>query len=99
MELSPQQQIFEQLHKANKILVVLSAVLNADSIASALALRLALLQMHKEVDVAASSPLPENLKFFPGSADIKQDVDGYKSFIVTVNTAVKKLDEISYQAA
>lgn len=97
MELSIQQQIFDQLRHANKILVVLPEQLTADSLASGLALRLFLTKLDKDVTVACSGPVPEHLKFLPGADAVAADFSASKSFVVTLNTSQKKLEEVSYQ--
>jgi len=97
MELSTEQQIFDILGKAKKVLIALPESLTPDSVASGLALALFLRKLEKDVEVASSGPLPEGLKFLPGADTIKVDIGEGNSLVVTVDTSVKKLDEISYQ--
>ena len=54
MEISPQQQIFEQIRKSKKILIALPQNLTADSLASGLALKLFLNKQEKDVLLASS---------------------------------------------
>jgi nanoRNase/pAp phosphatase (c-di-AMP/oligoRNAs hydrolase) len=97
MEISIDQQIFEQIRKSNKILIVLPQNLQADALASALGLRLFLSKLEKDVTVASSGEVADNLKFLPGSAVLQTQINARKSLVVTVDTSVKKLEEISYQ--
>lgn len=99
MELSVDQQIFEQIKKSNKILILLPEVLNADSLASGLGLRLFLLKQQKNVSVISGGALPEILKFLPGASELKHELVDSKSLIIILDTSVKKLDEISYQTS
>jgi len=99
MELSIDRQIFELIKKSNKILVVLPKNPEADSLASALALRLFLLKLQKDVSVVSSGPPPKNMEFLPGSDVLQNQLSARKSLVVTVDTSQKKLDEISYQTS
>src|SRR5436853_1425669 len=97
MELSPEQQIFEQINHANKIVIALPEVLTADAVASGLAFSLFLKKQEKDVVVLSAGKLPESLKFLPGSSLISSEIGSGKSMVIIVDTSVKKLDEISYQ--
>ncbi len=97
MDLTTEQQIFEQIKKSSKILLFLPENVNADSLGSCLALRLFLNKLQKDVTVVSSATLPENLKFLPGVGEIKKSLALGKSLVVTVDASVKKLEEISYQ--
>ena len=97
MDLTTEQQIFEQIKKSSKILLFLPENVNADSLGSCLALRLFLNKLQKDVTVVSSATLPENLKFLPGVGEIKKSLALVKSLVVTVDASVKKLEEISYK--
>ncbi len=97
MDLPIEQQIFEQIRKSNKILIFLPQNALADSLSSALGLRLFLNKLQKDTLVASSGQVPESLKFLPGANELKNQVSAGKSLVVTVDTTVKKLEEISYQ--
>src|SRR5437762_3175067 len=99
MELSIEQQIFDQIRKSYKILIVLPENLTADSLASGLAFRLFLNKLQKDVAVASSGPVPENLKFLPGAELVQNQIEASKSLVVSVDTRSKKMDEVSYQTA
>jgi nanoRNase/pAp phosphatase (c-di-AMP/oligoRNAs hydrolase) len=98
MELSTQQQIFDQLRKANKVLIALPENLTADALASGLALKLFLQKLQKDVDVVSSGQPADNLRFLPGYDTLKPGISNGKSLVISVDTSLKKLDEISYQA-
>ncbi len=97
MQLNIEQQILEQFKKAGKILIVLPENLNVDALSAGLALRLFLFKQQKEVAVASSSLVPLQLKFLPGADAVQDHLTQGKSLVVSINTTVKKLEEISYQ--
>ena len=97
MELTIEQQIFEQIRKSNKILIVLPESLTADSLATGLALRLFLSRLQKDASVASSGAVPPNLKFLPGSSNIQNQIAAGKSLVISVDTSSKKMEEVSYQ--
>lgn len=99
MELPLSEQIFEQIKKSGKILILLPEVLTADSLASGLALRLFLLKQQKDVSLISAAEAPENLKFLPGASELKSQLTAVKSLVVTLDTSKKQLDEISYQTS
>lgn len=97
MELSPYQQIFDLIKKSGKILILLPENLTADCVASGLALSLFLKKIQKEAEIVSSGTVSDSLKFLPGSRFIKNKLEGGKTLVVTVDTSVKKIEEISYQ--
>lgn len=99
MELSVEQQIFEQIKKGNKILILLPQNLSPDSLSSGLALRLFLDKLKKDVSVTSSGQPPQILGFLPGAGLLQSDIPVNKSLVVSVDTSVKKLEELSYQTA
>lgn len=98
MEQTIEQQIFSQLKRAGKILVILPENLNVDSVASGAAMKLFLTKLQKDVVLFSSGRLPEVLKFLPGTQNIQQELLAQTSLVVTLNTAEKKLEELSYQS-
>lgn len=99
MELSSREQIFELIKKSGKILLALPENLNADSLASALALKLFVKKLGKEAEVVSSGKVPANVAFLPGSNGVINNIQSGKSFIVNVDVSQKKLAELSYQTA
>src|ERR1039458_9801791 len=100
MELDIPQQIFALIKKSQKVLIALPEYAGTDSLASALALRLFLLKLQKDVVVAGSGKkADESLQFLPDVGSVQQALEGGKSLVITVDTSQKKLAEISYQTA
>ncbi len=99
MELSVQEQLIEQLRKASRVLIAVPKALNADSFASALALRLFLRKLEKEADVVTPVAVPESLHFLPGSGDVLHELPEAESLVISVHTEHTAVDEISYQSA
>jgi phosphoesterase RecJ-like protein len=97
MEQTIFQQIFEQLVKANKILIALPADLTPDNTASALGLFLFLQKMGKEVEIASAGTVPANLAFLPKLGSIKTSLQGGNSMVISVDISQKPVDEISYE--
>jgi phosphoesterase RecJ-like protein len=99
MEITPDQQIFEYIKKSNKILVLLPQALTEDGLASGLAFKLFLDKLQKDVVLVSGGELPENLKFLPATSSLQKEISTVKSFVITVDTSAKKLEEVSYQSA
>lgn len=97
MELTVQEQIFELLRKAKKIIIALPERLTADAVSGGLALKMFLQKMQKDVDLVSSGRALDPLVFLPASDEIKNSINAGKSLVLSINTAQKKLDEISYQ--
>lgn len=72
-------KILEKIKESNKILVNCHRGPDSDSVGSALAMKLALENMDKEVAVICPSDLPEDLTFLPGANEIqKVDFSNFK---------------------
>ncbi len=97
MDLSIFEQIFDQIGKANKILIALPKTLTADNTASALGLFLFLQKMNKEVEIASAGTAPESLKFLPHLETIQSSLPTSSSMVISVDISQKPVDEISYE--
>src|SRR5258706_14105463 len=97
--ISTEQQIFQQLTRASRVLIALPKVLHADTLGSALALKLFLKKLDKEVDIVTSAALPEQLEFLPGAREIKHELNSDKTLVVVLNTSKSALKELSYQTS
>ncbi|MCL5667040.1 MAG: hypothetical protein M1383_04700 [Patescibacteria group bacterium] len=97
MELSVGQQIFDQVGKADKILIALPAFLAPDGLASGLALAGMLQKMGKDVELASAGKVAETLEFLPKADTVKGSFQNGQSLVISLNTGEKKLEEISYQ--
>lgn len=96
--LSEDQQIFEQIDKAKKILVTFRRDHTGDAIASALALYLFLKKLNKQVTVAADGfSRPRAFSFLPHINEIQTDIKTEKRFIISLSTRNAAAKEISYQ--
>lgn len=95
--LDEQQQIFEQIKKANNILITFSRSWNGDAVASALAFYLFLKKMDKNVEIVADNNMHgEVYNFLPGYGQIGRRLDNVRKFVVTLNTANTKVDKVKY---
>lgn len=92
-----EQQIFDSLAKANRILVVLPQSPNADAVGAGLALFGFAKKMDKDVEIVSSAKTLGSLSFLPNFSDIKSDLQVFQSFVVSVSTAGASLDELSYE--
>lgn len=92
-----EQQIFDAINKANRILVALPQSPNGDALGSGLALLDFLKKLEKEPEVVSAAADLEPFGFLPGIEKIKRDLVVYQSFVISVDTAATKLDELSYE--
>ncbi len=96
--LSQEQQIFEQINKANSILISFSKLWNGDAVASALALYLALKKMGKTVEIAAEKSEQGKLfDFLPSFTSIGSSLDNLRKFIVSIDISNAKVGQIKYK--
>jgi nanoRNase/pAp phosphatase (c-di-AMP/oligoRNAs hydrolase) len=99
MELAIFEQIFEQIKKSQKVLIALPENLTTDSLSSGLAMWMFLNKLKKDVVVVSSGQPGSNLKFLPNLAVLQKHLKSGNSLVISLNTATKKLDEISYQVS
>ncbi len=93
-----EQQILETIEKSEHILIVFNRTWSGDAVASALALRLWLLQNGKKVDVAASEPTAVSpYAFLPGFDFIKASLDNLRKFVISLNISNATVGQIEYQ--
>lgn len=93
-----EQQIFEAIENAKKILIVFDRNWTGDAVASALAFRLWLEKNNKEVEIAAEKPLASSVySFLPGFSLIKPELDNLRKFIISLNITNAKVSQIEYQ--
>jgi nanoRNase/pAp phosphatase (c-di-AMP/oligoRNAs hydrolase) len=97
--ISAEQQIFNQIEKAQNILLSFSVDWNGDAISSALAFYWFLKKMGKNVEMAAA-PVSDTksriFSFLPGFSDIHPTLDNLAKFIVSLNITNAKVDQIKY---
>lgn len=104
--LTQEQQIFEQIKKANHILITFGKNWSGDAIASSLALRLYLKKLGKETDIVAEEPEQNNpaiqtpkkiFSFLPGFTEIKNSIDNLRKFIISLDITNAKISQIKYK--
>lgn len=97
MELSPKQQSVEQLKKANRILIIGHKGPSGDFLGSALALKKALSDIGKTVEVAVSDPIPETYSFLPYIDEIKSNFSQDSGKILRINTQKVPVKSVKFQ--
>jgi len=96
--LTQEQQIFEQINKADNILITFRKTWNGDSVASALAMFLFLKKLDKNVEIVAEKFDDGRLfSFLPGFNEIKNAVENLRKFIISLNIANTKVNQIKYK--
>ncbi|MCD4761808.1 DHH family phosphoesterase [bacterium] len=96
--LNQEQQIFEQINKANNILITFKRTWNGDAVASALAFYLTLKQLNKNVDLAAEKFNElKSFNFLPGYEQIQPSLDNLRKFIISLDISNAKVNKIKYK--
>ncbi|MFA5247635.1 MAG: DHH family phosphoesterase [Patescibacteria group bacterium] len=103
--LSSEEQIFEQIKKANNILVVFPANWNGDAIASGLAMYLFLKKTGKKVELAAGKTDSSNLEakskaysFLPAFSEIQRTIRDLNKFVISLDTTHASVKGIKYRS-
>ena len=91
-----QQQIFEHINRANRILIPLGTAPSGDSTAAALALQSFLKKLDKEARIVAPAGVPDKFKFLPGADGIQDHLEDSRGFVISVRTENAPLEELSY---
>ncbi|MDP3836717.1 MAG: DHH family phosphoesterase [bacterium] len=102
--LTPEEQIYKQIEKAENILIAFNADWNGDAIASSLALFNFLKKSGKKVEVAAWLESDENNKdkavsvwsFLPGFDNIQTSLKNLRKFIVSLDISQAVINQIKY---
>jgi len=96
--LNEDQQIFEQIKKAENILITFRKTWDGDAVASALALFLFLKKIDKKVEIAAEKFDHGVLfSFLPSYNEIKEKVENLRQFIISLDISNIKVSQIKYQ--
>jgi phosphoesterase RecJ-like protein len=90
------QQIFEQIKKANRIMIALPDTRDIDAVASALALSMLLKKMDKPADIITNTA-DSTFSFLPGAEQIKPALEKNAQFVVSVGLGDAKIDNIKYR--
>ncbi|PKM88355.1 hypothetical protein CVU83_01830 [Candidatus Falkowbacteria bacterium HGW-Falkowbacteria-2] len=102
--LTPEEQIYNQIEKAENILIAFNADWNGDAIASSLALFNYLKKSGKKVEVAAWLGPEETSKekavaiwnFLPGFDNIQTSLKNLRKFIVSLDISQAVINQIKY---
>lgn len=104
--LTIEQQTFEQIKKANNILITFRKSWSGDSIASALAMSLFLKKLGKTAEVVAErfdqnngaeGSAPASFSFLPGYGGIKHSLDNLRQFVISLDITNTKVNQIKYR--
>lgn len=91
----PFNQIRDKLSTSQKILIVLPANPNFDAVASALSLRLALIEGSKNTIIYCPQPMTVEFNHLVGVDQIGQKLQG-SDMIITLNYPVDQIERVSY---
>lgn len=95
--LNIQEQIFKQIEKSKRPLIVFSADWKGDAVATSLALFLFLKKLNKEVEIIAASSAKSTVwSFLPNQNAIKNSLDGLRKFIISLDISQTKTSQIKY---
>jgi phosphoesterase RecJ-like protein len=86
MELTPKAQAVELIRASNKILVLTHQDPDGDAAGSALALRLTLKKIGKEVDVAFFGRVSPTFDFLPGFSETTDALTASNDLVMTIDT-------------
>lgn len=92
-----EQQIFDSIGKANRILIALPQNPNGDALGAGLAFFGFVKKLDKEPEIVCAAPDLANFGFLPNIGEVKRELAVSQSFVVSVSTASAKLDELSYE--
>ncbi|MCK4554424.1 hypothetical protein KAU19_05720 [Candidatus Parcubacteria bacterium] len=96
--LTQEQQIFEQINKADNILITFRKTWNGDSVASALAIFLFLKKLDKNADIAAEKfDNGRIFSFLPSFNKIKDHTENLRKFIISLDITNTKVNQIKYK--
>ena len=82
--MKPLDRILERLREAQRFLIVSHVSPDFDTVASQLALKLALEKIGKQVVVVNADPIPPNMRFLPGIRNVRRTLPARTSFDAAV---------------
>ncbi len=101
--LNLEQQIFKQIERSKRPLIVLPADRSGGSLAAALAFYLFLEKINIKADIAASQEesisLSRQWSFLPGYKNIISDLKNLRQFIISLDIKKSKVKQIKYTLA
>ncbi|MEI6836136.1 MAG: DHH family phosphoesterase [Candidatus Falkowbacteria bacterium] len=91
------QQIFKQIEKSERPLIVFPADWRGDVVASSLALFLFLKKLGKEVEIVAAPSIKSQVwSFLPAHLEIKNSLDNLRKFIISLDISQTKISKVKY---
>ncbi|KKW30896.1 MAG: Phosphoesterase RecJ domain protein [Candidatus Uhrbacteria bacterium GW2011_GWD2_52_7] len=97
MPLSPHDQFFMALERANRPLIVLKELANVDDFSAAFGIATYFSRLEKPVDIVSSGGrAPETLNFLSLAQPVRGDLPNIRSLVIKVNAQQAKVDELSY---
>ncbi|OGH69373.1 MAG: hypothetical protein A3I29_03730 [Candidatus Magasanikbacteria bacterium RIFCSPLOWO2_02_FULL_44_11] len=97
MALDDLQQVQKLFEESKYVLVVYNGKSNGDATASAIALKILLEKLKKQVDiVAAGYSVPKKFHFLPQTDTIKSDISQVQKFIIKLDVSQSPIETISY---
>ncbi|OGE75410.1 MAG: hypothetical protein A3K06_02355 [Candidatus Doudnabacteria bacterium RIFCSPHIGHO2_01_52_17] len=92
-----EQQIFDSVNKAKRILIALSQNANGDGLGAGLALFEFLKKLEKEPELVSTVGDLGPYRFLPGIENLKTEVSVFQSFVISVAKTNAQLSELSYE--
>ena len=83
-------QFNEYVNRSSRVIIALPAVLYADVVAGAAALRLLLQKLGKEVTVAASGSVPSEFAFLPGTETMRKQLNSQQNLVLILQKLKEK---------
>jgi len=91
------EQIFKQIEKSQRPLIVFPSDWSGDAVASSLALYLYLKNLKKEAEIIAMPSVKSPVwSFLPAHSEIKSSIENLRKFIISLDINQTKTDKISY---
>lgn len=94
---SVEQQIFDSINLAKRILIALPQNPGGDALGSGLALFSFLKKLEKEPEIVCAARDLSTFNFLPNIDQIQKDLQVFQSFVISCKTTTAKLDELSYE--
>jgi len=95
-EVSIQQQIFERVNHATRILIPLPNSPGGDTLGAALAMYEFLKKLNKEPFLVTQGGIAERYRFLPNASATQSKLEQSRGFVISVRTENTPLDELSY---
>ena len=94
-EQTPKQQWSEQVRSAQRILIIPHANPDGDALGSALALKIGLEKLKKEITVAVSGEINQTFSFLPHFASIEKNLNLQKDLLIILDESQAKIGNVN----